>query len=93
MRLTASAAELVCSVANARWPVSAIVSAAWIVSRSRISPIRITSGSSRNAYLSALWKLLVSVPTSRWLTMQFLMAVDELDRVFDRDDVAACARD
>ena len=71
MRLIASAALFVCSVANARWPVSAIVSAAWIVSRSRISPTRITSGSSRSAYLSALWNDFVSVPTSRWFTMQF----------------------
>ena len=70
MRLIDSAAELVCRVASARWPVSAMVSAAWMVSRSRISPTRITSGSSRNAYFSALAKLLVSVPTSRWLTMQ-----------------------
>ncbi len=70
MRLIDSAAEFVCSVASARCPVSAIVSAAWIVSRSRISPTRMTSGSSRSAYLSAFAKLLVSVPTSRWLTMQ-----------------------
>ena len=70
MRLIASAAELVCSVANTRWPVSAMVRAAWMVSRSRISPMRMTSGSSRRAYLSAFAKLWVSVPTSRWLTMQ-----------------------
>src|SRR6266513_5889694 len=69
MRLMDSAAELVCSVAKARWPVSAMVSAAWIVSRSRISPISTTSGSCRRAYFSAAWKLFVSVPTSRWLTM------------------------
>ena len=34
------AAELVCSVPNTRWPVSAAVSARRIVSRSRISPTR-----------------------------------------------------
>ena len=34
------AAELVCSVAKTRWPVSAAVSARRIVSRSRISPTR-----------------------------------------------------
>ena len=34
------AAELVWSVANTRWPVSAAVSARRIVSRSRISPTR-----------------------------------------------------
>ena len=71
MRLIASGAELVCSVARARWPVSAMVSAAEIVSRSRISPTRITSGSSRSAYLSAVANERVSVPTSRWLTMHF----------------------
>ena len=70
MRLIASAALLVCSVARAKWPVSAMVRQALMVSRSRNSPTRITSGSSRRAYLSADPKLLVSVPTSRWLTMQ-----------------------
>src|SRR3989442_482687 len=70
MRLMLSIAELVCSVANARWPVSAIVSAAPIVSRSRISPTSTTSGSCRNAYFRAAAKLLVSVPISRWFTMQ-----------------------
>ncbi len=70
MRLMLSIAELVCSVAKARWPVSAIVRAAPIVSRSRISPISTTSGSCRKAYLSAAAKLFVSVPISRWLTMQ-----------------------
>ena len=40
MRSTVFAAELVCSVAKTRWPVSAAVSARRIVSRSRISPTR-----------------------------------------------------
>src|SRR6059036_799677 len=70
MRLMLSIAELVCSVANARCPVSAIVSAAAMVSRSRISPTSTTSGSCRSAYLRAAEKLLVSVPISRWFTMQ-----------------------
>src|SRR6266566_3962660 len=47
-----------------------MVSAACVVSRSRISPTSTTSGSCRMAYLRAAAKLLVSVPTSRWLTMQ-----------------------
>src|SRR5436309_10299109 len=34
------------------------------------SPISTTSGSCRSAYLSAAAKLLVSVPISRWFTMQ-----------------------
>ena len=72
MRLIVCAAELVCSVPNVRWPVSAIFSAASTVSRSRISPIRTMSGSSRSAARSASPKLLVSLCTSRWLTRQFL---------------------
>ena len=56
-------AELVCSVPKTRCPVSAAVSAASIVSLSRISPMRMISGSSRIANLSAVAKLLVSSPT------------------------------
>ena len=41
--------ELVCKVANVKCPVSAMRSADSIVSRSRISPISTTSGSSRKA--------------------------------------------
>ena len=69
MRLMVWAAELVCRVANVRWPVSAMVMAAWMVSRSRISPISTTSGSSRRTERSASGKLLVSACSSRWLTM------------------------
>ncbi|MOA11674.1 hypothetical protein D3C78_1316280 [compost metagenome] len=38
-------AERVCTVANTRWPVSAARKARRMVSRSRNSPIMITSGS------------------------------------------------
>src|SRR5215831_12302676 len=62
----------VCRVAKTRWPVSAAVSAVEIVSRSRISPRRITSGSWRSAARSALAKSVASTPISRWLTMQRL---------------------
>ena len=72
MRSTVCAVDCVCSVANTRWPVSAAVSAVEIVSRSRISPTRITSGSSRRADFRALAKSSASAPTSRWLTMHFL---------------------
>ena len=65
-------ALLECRVARQMWPVSAKAIAASMVSASRISPIRITSGASRIAFLSALWKLCVSSPTSRWLTSDFL---------------------
>ena len=82
------AALEVCSVPNTRWPVSAAVSARRMVSRSRISPTRIASGSSRSAERSALAKLSVCGPTSRWLIRHFLRLVHELDRVFDRQHVA-----
>ena len=72
MRSIVDGALCVCSVAKTRWPVSAAVSAVEIVSRSRISPTRMMSGSWRSAALSALPKLVASGPISRWLTMQRL---------------------
>ena len=72
IRSTVWAVDWVCRVANTRWPVSAAVSAVAIVSRSRISPTRITSGSSRSADFSASEKSSASAPISRWLTMQRL---------------------
>ena len=74
MRSIVCGALWVCSVAKTRWPVSAAVSAVEIVSRSRISPTRITSGSWRSAARSASEKDGASTPTSRWLTMQRLWA-------------------
>ena len=67
MRSMESAAELVWTVPNTRWPVSAAVRAVSMVSRSRISPTRMTSGSSRRAARSPAAKDWVSLPTSRWL--------------------------
>ena len=72
IRSTVPGALCVCSVPSTRWPVSAAVSAVPIVSRSRISPTRITSGSWRSAARSASPKLVASTPISRWLTMQRL---------------------
>ena len=46
-RVTALGASLVCSVLSTRWPVSADSTAICAVSRSRISPTMITSGSAR----------------------------------------------
>ena len=69
MRSTVRDAPVVCRVENTKWPVSAAVMAASIVSRSRISPTRITSGSWRSTRLSASPKVGTSTPTSRWLTM------------------------
>ena len=53
VRSIASDELLVCSVENTRCPVSAAVIAVDIVSRSRISPTSITSGSCRSAALRA----------------------------------------
>src|SRR5688572_5292028 len=71
MRSMVFAAELVCNVPNTRWPVSAAVIARRMVSRSRISPTRMTSGSSRSALRSALLNDSVCGPTSRWLIRHF----------------------
>ena len=65
MRSTVWAALLVCSVEKTRCPVSAAVIAVDMVSRSRISPTMMTSGSWRMQLRSASWKVGVSVPTSR----------------------------
>ncbi len=74
IRLIESVALIVCSVENTRWPVSAAVSAVFTVSASRISPTRMTSGSWRSTRFNAEWKSAVSVPTSRWFTIDCLSA-------------------
>jgi hypothetical protein len=71
MRLTVSVASSVCSVENTRCPVSAARSPVSIVSKSRISPTRITSGSCRNALRKACANDRVSTATSRWLIIDF----------------------
>src|SRR5215218_7171880 len=71
MRSIVWGVSCVCSVAKTRWPVSAAVSAVWIVSRSRISPTRITSGSWRSAPFSAPARDCAAEPIARWLTMHF----------------------
>ena len=72
IRLTVPWAPVVCRVPKTMWPVSAAVIAASIVSKSRISPTRITSGSCRNARRIASANEGTSTPTSRWLTVDFL---------------------
>jgi hypothetical protein len=47
--------------------------AADMVSRSRISPIRITSGAWRSAFFRPTCSEAVSGPISRWLTTDFLL--------------------
>ena len=71
-RLMVSAASVVCSVDMTKWPVSEAASAALTVSRSRISPTRMTSGSWRIAARSAVAKSAVSTRTSRWLIIESL---------------------
>ena len=71
-RLTVSAASTVWTVEKTRWPVSAALSAVWTVSSSRISPMRMTSGSWRRTRRSARLNEPVSMPTSRWLMIDFL---------------------
>src|SRR5581483_7297773 len=58
------------SVEKTRCPVSAAVKAAANVSRSRISPTRMTSGLSRSAARRPAAKLSTSRPTSRWWIRQ-----------------------
>ena len=67
-------ASFVWSVASTHWPVSAAVRAAAIVSRSRISPSMITSGSWRSTCFRASAKEWVSSPISRCSTMLFLFS-------------------
>src|SRR5687768_8518080 len=78
MRLMVSVASRVWSVEKTRWPVSAASSAVSMVSKSRISPTRMTSGSCRRALRSACVNELVSTPISRWLM---------IDRFLDGHDV------
>ena len=74
IRSTVEDAVVVCSVASTRWPVSAAVIASAIVSRSRISPTRMTSGSSRSDCRSARAKERECAGISRWLTSASLFA-------------------
>src|ERR1022692_3263966 len=70
MRETDCAASLVCNVENTKWPVSAAVSTVAMVSGSRISPTRMTSGVCRRMLRSELTKSGVSCPTSICSTME-----------------------
>ena len=72
MRSTVEAEPVVWRVPKTRCPVSAAVIAAPIVSRSRISPTRMTSGSWRSARRMASAKLGTSAPISRCVTTDFL---------------------
>ena len=88
MRSTVFGALEVCSVPNTRWPVSAAVSASEMVSRSRISPTRMTSGSSRSAPRSAAVNDSVCAADLALVDQALLRGVHELDRILDGEDVA-----
>ena len=87
MRLIVLAAPEVCSVPNTRWPVSAASMAAWIVSRSRISPTRMMSGSIRSARRMPSLKSGHVDADLALVDRALLVLVVVLDRVFQRDDV------
>ena len=89
MRLTACTASLVCSVENTRCPVSAAVSTVAIVSGSRISPTRITSGDWRRMLRSEPYELRRIVPDFDLLHDRAAVGVLVLDRIFDGNDVVA----
>ena len=83
------AALLVCSVESTRWPVSADWIAMRAVSRSRISPIMMMSGSWRTMRAQRVGEV---EPDLR-LGLDLVDAFDLVfDRIFDGDDldVAAC---
>ena len=73
MRSMVLTAPVVCSVPSTRWPVSAAVIAIEMVSASRSSPTRITSGSSRIAARTPSAKVGRCVPSSRWITWLCLL--------------------
>ncbi len=88
IRLTVSGASSVWTVESTRWPVSAADSAVRTVSSSRISPIRITSGSWRRTRRIARANEAVSMPDLTLVDDGVAVGVQVLDRVLDRDDVA-----
>src|SRR3982751_5793854 len=84
MRSIVCGASCVCSVAKTRCPVSAAVIAVPIVSRSRISPTRMTSGAWRKPCFKA-WPVGADLPL---VDDARLVLMEELDRVLDRHDVS-----
>ncbi len=73
MRLTTSEAVFACRVLMTRWPVAAALMAERMVSGSRISPMTMTSGSWRNAPVTAMLKEATSLPRLRCEMMDFLL--------------------
>ena len=76
-RVIVLGASLVCSVLNTMWPVSEACTAISAVSRSRISPTRILSGSCRRIDRRHWAKVLpIDASIGTW--------IDAVDVVFDR---------
>ena len=88
MRSMVLAAELVCSVPNTRWPVSAAVSARRIVSRSRISPTRMHVRVLAQRRAQRFGERQRVRSDLALVDQALLRLVHELDRVLDREDVA-----
>ena len=84
-------ASWVCKVAKTRWPVSAAVSAVAIVSVSRISPTRITSGSWRKHMAERFGERLRVRADLALVDDRPVVGVQELDRVLDGHDVQAAS--
>ena len=80
-------ALIVCRVLKTRWPVSEAVSAISIVSRSRISPIKIVFGAWRNAARSPVAKSEKSLPEFPLAESRPAVRMHELDRVLQRYDM------
>ena len=84
-RVTVAGASLVCSVESTRWPVSAALTAISAVSKSRISPTMMMSGSWRRKRAQRGGEVQADV-------LVHLHLVDagevELDRVLGGGDVA-----
>ncbi len=88
MRLIASAAELVCSVAKTRCPVSAMVSAACDGLQVAHFADENDVGILAQRVLERVGEAVRVAPHLALVDDAALVAVDELDRIFDRDDVS-----
>ena len=87
MRLMVWPASMVCSVLSTRWPVSAALRAISTVSRSRISPTRMTLGAWRRAARRPLAKRVEIRAQLALVEGGLLLRVDEFDRILEGDDV------
>ncbi len=83
---------MVCSVESTRWPVSAASSAISIVSRSRISPTRITLGAWRSAARKRQGKRRRVAVQLALVHRGFFVIVQEFDGILDGQDVNGAFR-